>query len=138
MTDISEALINVLSADSRIEELVGDRIYPMILPEDCSLPAIVYTPIYCDYDTVLGGDSGYVKQTVQIVCHDRTYKRARKLSRIVKDIIQDTHGDMGGLYIEAVFIKTDTIISGNTSLKFNTEEYMSSIEFDFYFNEKEN
>ena len=38
--------------------------------------------------------------------------------------------------IQAVFIKTDYEYNGNTALKFNTEEYLSSIEFEFYYNEK--
>ena len=40
---------------------------------------------------------------------------------------------MGGVFIEAVFIKTDYELNTNTSLKFDTEEYMCSIEFEFYY-----
>ena len=43
---------------------------------------------------------------------------------------------MNGLCIQAVFVKSDYEYNGNTALKFDTEEYMSSIEFEFYFNEK--
>ena len=43
---------------------------------------------------------------------------------------------MNGLLIQAVFVKSDYEYNGNTALKFDTEEYMSSIEFEFYFNEK--
>ena len=42
---------------------------------------------------------------------------------------------MSGLFIEAVFIKTDFDIDGNSSLKFDMDEYMSSIEFEIHFNE---
>jgi len=137
MKDICQALYEYLKSVDAIEEKVGDRIYPILLPQDCYLPAIVYSPVYCDYDSALQGDTGFVKQTVQIVCHDTTYKKTRELSRLVKNAIQDYRGDMKGLNIQAVFIKTDYELSGNTSLKFNTEEYMSSIEFEFHFNENE-
>ena len=63
------------------------------------------------------------------------YKR-QELSRMVKRAFQDFHGNMCGLEIQAVFIKTDYEYNGNTALKFNTEEYLSSIEFEFYYNEK--
>jgi hypothetical protein len=43
---------------------------------------------------------------------------------------------MCGLNIEAVFIKSDYEYNGNTALKFDTNEYMSSIEFEFHFNEE--
>ena len=137
MIDISEALFKYLSSVPEITDLVGDRIYPVLLPEDCALPAIVYSPVYCDYDSALQGDTGFVRQTMQVVCHANTYLKTRRLSRMVKNAIQDFRGDMEGLNIAAVFIKTDYELSGNTSLKFDTEEYMSSIEFEFHFNEKE-
>ena len=42
---------------------------------------------------------------------------------------------MSGWVIEAVFIKTDFDLDGNSSLKFDVDEYMSSIEFEIHFNE---
>jgi hypothetical protein len=133
--DISEALYKHLSLYKPIADRVANRIYPLILPQNCALPAIVYSPVVANYDSALSGDTGFVRQTIQIVCHDKTYKKARELSRLVKQRIQDFQGNMGGLNIQAVFIKTDYELNGNTSLKFDIEEYMSSIEFEFYFNE---
>ena len=62
------------------------------------LPAIVYSPVLANYDSALKGDTGFVRQTIQIVCHDITFKKTRELSRIIKKLIQDLHGDMGGLF----------------------------------------
>ena len=136
MKDISQAVFEFLKTRDEIVERVEDRIYPVVLPQNASLPAIVYSPILATYDSALQGDTGSVRQTMQFVCHDKTYKRSRELSRIVKKAFQDFHGDMCGLWIEAVFIKTDYEYNGNTALKFDTEEYMSSIEFDIQYNEK--
>ena len=136
MKDISQAVFEFIKTRDEIVERVGDRIYPIVLPQNASLPAIVYSPILANYDSALQGDTGYVRQTMQFVCHDRTYKKSRELSRMVKRAFQDYHGDMCGLWIEAVFIKTDYEYNGNTALKYDTEEYMSSIEFDIQFNEK--
>lgn len=122
--------------DVGISNYVCGRIYPIILPEDAPLPAIVYTPVLANYDSALQGDTGYVRQTIQFVCHDTTYSKSRELSRKVKRVFQDYHGDMCGLFIQAVFIKSDYEYNGNTALKFDTEEYMTSIEFEFYFNEE--
>lgn len=136
MTDICQAVYGYLCSQSKIVERVGKRIYPSILPEDAPLPSIVYSPILANYDSALQGDTGYVRQTMQFVCHDSTFKKARELSRLVKKAFQDYKGDMQGLEIQAVFIKSDYEYNGNTSLKFDTEEFMSSIEFEFHFNEK--
>lgn len=136
MKDICQAVYGRLCSDANISRYVCDRIYPIVLPEDAPLPAIVYTPVLANYDSALQGDTGYVRQTIQFVCHDTTYKKSRELSRKVKRLFQDYHGDMCGLNIEAVFIKSDYEYNGNTALKFDTDEYMSSIEFEFHFNEE--
>jgi len=136
MKDISQAVFEYLKTRDEIVGRVDDRIYPIVLPQNASLPAIVYSPVLANYDSALQGDTGYVRQTMQFVCHDTTYKKCRELSRMVKRAFQDYHGDMCGLWIEAVFIKTDYEYNGNTALKYDTEEYMSSIEFDIQFNEK--
>ena len=136
MKDICQAVYEHLASQTVISELVNKRIYPSILPEDAPLPSIFYSPILANYDSALQGDTGFVRQTIQFVCHASTFKKARELSRLVKKTFQDYTGDMQGLDIQAVFIKSDYEYNGNTSLKFDTEEFMSSIEFEFHFNEK--
>ncbi len=137
MKDICQAVYERLCSDAYISRYVCGRIYPIVLPEDAPLPAIVYTPVLANYDSALQGDTGFVRQTIQFVCHDTTYKKSRELSRKVKRVFQDYHGDMCGLNIQAVFIKSDYEYNGNTALKFDTDEYMSSIEFEFHFNEEQ-
>lgn len=136
MKDICQALYEYLTEVSAIQSRIKGRLYPIMLPENAPLPAIVYSPVLANYDSALQGDTGFVRQTVQFVCHDTTFKKARDLSRLVKAAIQDYTGDMKGLYIQAVFIKSDYEYNGNTALKFSTDEYMSSIEFDIHYNEK--
>ena len=137
MKDICRAVFEYVSSCAEIQEKVNGRIYPVQLPQDAPLHAIVYAPELAGYNSAMQGDTGFVRQTMQFVCHERTYKRARELSRLVKNALQDYHGDMCGVEIQAVFIKSDYEYNGNTALKFDTEEYMSSIEFEIFFNEKE-
>ena len=133
--DLLEAIYSYLVKNKSVKSKVGDKIYPVLLPQDCVLPAIVYAPVVANYSSAHQGDTGYVKQTVQITCHATTFKEARQLSRLIKKLLQDYRGNMSGLFIEAVFIKTDFDIDGNSSLKFDMDEYMSSIEFEIHFNE---
>ena len=136
MKDICVALYEYLSRDAELKAQIEDRLYPVVLPQSASLPAVVYTPMLAGYDSALTGDTGYVRQSIQINCHGKTFKKARELSRLIKSKLQDFHGDMRGLHIEAVFIKSDFLSDSNTALKFDTDEYMWVIEFEFHFNEK--
>ena len=103
MMDICQAIYAYLNENEQIRECVGNKIFPIMLPEDAPLPAIVYSPVLANYDSALQGDTGFVRQTIQFVCHDRTFKKARELSRLVKRAFQDFHGNMCGLEIQAVF-----------------------------------
>lgn len=136
MKDICQAIYEYLSRDAQVRERVGGRLYPVMLPQDAPLPAIVYSPVLANYDSALTGDTGYVRQTIQFNCHDTTFMKARELSRLIKRKLQDYHGEMSGLYIEAVFIKSDFLENANTALKFSNEEYMAVIEFDIHYNEE--
>ena len=102
MKDICQAVYEKLCSDLNISRYVCGRIYPIVLPEDAPLPAIVYTPVLANYDSALQGDTGFVRQTMQLVCHDTTYKKARELSRKVKCVFQDYSGDMCGLNIHQI------------------------------------
>ena len=75
MKDICQAVYEKLCSDLNISRYVCGRIYPIVLPEDAPLPAIVYTPVLANYDSALQGDTGFVRQTMQLVCHDTTYKK---------------------------------------------------------------
>ena len=136
MKDICIAVYEYLMGIAEINSVIQGRLYPEMLPEDAPLPSIVYSPVLANYDSALQGDTGYVRQTIQFVCHAKTFGQARELSRLVKKALQDYTGNMNGLIIQAVFIKTDYVYNGNTALKFSTDEYMSSIEFEIHFNEK--
>ena len=82
MKDICQAVYERMCADKSISKCVGDRIYPIMLPEDAPLPAIVYSPTLANYDSALQGDTGYVRQTMQFVCHDKhTRERGNCLAR---------------------------------------------------------
>ena len=54
--DILESLYKYLSSNDKIRQIVTDKIYPLLLPQDCTLPAIVYAPVVANYDSALQGD----------------------------------------------------------------------------------
>lgn len=137
MKDLFASLYQHILNDEEIKKAIKDRLYPVILPEDAPNPAIVYTPIFGHYGSALQHDTGFARQTVQFVVHASSFKEARILKRLLKKSLQDYKGYMGDIFIEATFIKSDYTYSTNTSLKFSTEEFCESIEFEFYYQEEE-
>ncbi|MEG1806112.1 MAG: DUF3168 domain-containing protein [Clostridia bacterium] len=136
MKDICQCLFEYLTSSKELATKVGRKVFPLIMPQETLLPAIVYSPINASYDSALSGDTGYTRQTIQFNCHDKTFKKARELSRIVKKLLQDYTGDMNGVNIQSVFVKSDFMLNGNTADKYATEEFMAVIEFEICFNEE--
>ena len=52
MTDICQAIYAYLSKNEQIRERVGDKIFPIMLPEDAPLPAIVYSPVLANLSLI--------------------------------------------------------------------------------------
>jgi len=133
--DFFECLVEYLLSINDLQEVIGNKLYPNILPQESSLPAIVYTPISASYDESLQGSTGFVRQVVQFSIHDTTFGKARQASRIVKAILQDFRGDMCGLFVQATHILSDLSIDRNSKKSFDVDEYTSVLEFSFEYTE---
>lgn len=136
MTDILQAITQALRESKEITDIVGEDIYPMFIPQYAKVPAVVYYPVSSAYDSALTKDTGFVVSIVQFDCHDKSFKKARILSRAVKRLFQDYSGDLFGVDIQATFIKSDFIVNGSSSNKFDNEDTVHVIEFEFHYNEK--
>jgi len=135
MKDILISVYDVLKKDKDIESIVGDNIYASYLPQYNKSPAIVYSLVSSTYDSELGVDTDFVRTIVQISCHETTFKKARVLSRKVKKLFQNLSREVAGINIQATFIKSDFILGGGEVGKFDADEYIHILEFEFFHNE---
>lgn len=72
---------------SAIKSLAGGRVYPIVLPDTATLPAIVYQRISSVPVTSLDGDSGLDSVRIQISTWSATYKEAKELSQSVRNAL---------------------------------------------------
>ena len=63
---IEDGLVALLSADSGVSALVGNRIHPLVLPRKPTYPALVYQRVSGERVRSLSGPSGRVRPRVQI------------------------------------------------------------------------
>jgi len=81
---IESSLRSYLLADSDISALVGDRIYPMTLPANSELPAIVYQTISNTREQVMNHKSGIAHPRIQLTCWCDTYSEVKNLAEKVR------------------------------------------------------
>ena len=80
---------NHLVADSSITALVNSRVFPITLPEQVTLPAIVYTPISgAPENSLLGFDSQLIRYDLQIDCWANRYTGVIALGLAIRNRLQ--------------------------------------------------
>lgn len=101
MTTIVEQLRTYLLADATIAGLVGTRIYPAKLPQDPTMPAIMYQYIDGNSDISTDGPTGLATSTVQVDCWGASYSQMDALYEAVRLRL---NGYAGGDEVQGVFL----------------------------------
>ena len=86
---IEERLRDHLAADSGLSGTIGTRIFPLLMPQEPTLPALVYTRISGPRDNTHDGPSGLVSTRIQISCWATSYKTAKQTADLVRLALAD-------------------------------------------------
>lgn len=127
---LEEAVFSYLTANTDVKNRIADRLYPLLLPQDCLFPSVVYSLVSIERTPALERDSGFVKQILQFSCHAKSYKESVNVVEIIRNTLQNFKGDMVGLDIGAILIKLEVV-----TFEPDTKNYIAIIEFEFQFNE---
>ena len=84
MPTLEENLITELEAAAPVTALVGTRIFPVILPQNTTLPAITYQVVTTVLMPTLDGESGLENALFQIDCWAAGYAAAKDLAATVR------------------------------------------------------
>ena len=95
MSDIGKAIRTRLAADTDVAADVGTRIFPRAMPQDATLPAIVYQLISSISDDAIGAAAGIVTALVQVDVYADTHLAANNLAEDVRDSLHGFAGTMG-------------------------------------------
>jgi hypothetical protein len=68
--------------------LVSGRMHPVVIPQDCKLPAIRYATVSAAPDQSLCGSSGLMRNSVQVDVYSLSYAEVRSLRESVVSAMQ--------------------------------------------------
>ncbi|MEA1961278.1 MAG: hypothetical protein U9N81_08430 [Bacillota bacterium] len=128
---LEEAVYSYLITQTAVYEKIADRLYPLLLPQKCQLPAVAYTMVSVDRSPALQKDTGFVKDTLQFSCHAKSYSEAVSVAKLLRNALQDFNGNMNGIHIGGVLVVSETV-----NYESATKNYSAHIEFEFHFNEE--
>jgi len=101
---IEEALRSILVTAATT---AGERIYPLSLPADPTLPAIVYTRISTPRLRSLTGFAGLARPRLQFLAWASSYAAAKVLADEIRTALDGYQGTVSGLQIQSSFAENE-------------------------------
>lgn len=97
-----------LTADSSIEALVGERIYPIIIPQaELGRPALTYSQESGSYLEQLDGNNDLRFAEFEINCWSTSYLQARTIAATVDSVFTGYRGTFGSHTVESIRKSSD-------------------------------
>lgn len=96
-----------LTAHAGLSALIGDRLYPMRLPEGVTFPAMTYQRISTPRMRSHSGPSGLASPRFQYDCWDVTYAGAGAVARELRLALDGYRGGMGQIETFANFLEDE-------------------------------
>lgn len=103
---ISDHLNTYLNAQSSITSIVSTRIYPVILPQKPTYPAITYRDDDHDVDETFAGQSGPTDSIYSIDAWATTYAGTTTLGNAIRTALVNTAEAFGGINIHKCILIT--------------------------------
>ena len=94
--DISDALYNYLSNYAGLTALVSTRIYPLVLPQDGTLPAVAYQKVSAIRTHTMGNDPGVARPRYQFTCWGETPTEAKEVAAQIRAALQNQRNQLWG------------------------------------------
>ena len=84
---IQAQIFTALTGSADVIAIAGSRVYPVRLPREAVLPAVVYQVPSIEPVSSMSGDSGIDNNTVAIVCWAKEYATAHELAYAVRNAL---------------------------------------------------
>lgn len=108
MATIEEAFVARTSTVGTIASLVSTRIYPLVVPQDISKPALAYQRLSHVPYRSHSGFSNLSRTRLQVTVEAASYTSARAIAAAVRSCWESFKGTAGGVSIEACFVENDS------------------------------
>src|ERR1044072_6747714 len=92
LADLRLGIRNLLLANAGIVGVVGDRVYPVVLPQGVTQDSLVYTRISEGENSTFLGPSGLLSTRIQLDAYSLSADRATTLADLVKEYVSGYRG----------------------------------------------
>lgn len=79
-----QRVVSALMGYPPLTDLIADRLYPLVLPQNCPLPAAVYFKVSAPRVHSLSGQSGLANVRIQVTTWARTYPEVKGVAEAMR------------------------------------------------------
>jgi len=126
---IEKKMVAVLLDSTTVTNLVGDRIFPVVVRSDGDLPGITYQRTYGERTYTMAGSGGWARVTISLACWARDYSQARSMAdavRLALDAYSGTDSDD---------IQIGKVTDGADSYDADLDVFGCSLDLEVQYNE---
>ena len=133
---IDDAMYSYLSTYAGLVALVSKRIYPIVMPLNCILPAVSYQRISTERVHAFSSDTALTAATFQVSSWAKSdtvrkgYSHTQLISEQVRKALQNYSGSMGSMTVNAVLL-----IGELTDYDTSTDTYAIHQDFEVWYQE---
>lgn len=134
-TTIETAIYSILTADDTILSLVSTKIYPKILPQSSTVPAITYNQISGPRGHTMSGPDGTVASRYQINCWDSTYAGAKAIAEAVRKELDGYTGTVNSRQIDSIMLDNEGDMPDGENNINNVRRFGKMLDFIIFYQE---
>ena len=107
MSVVEEAIHTILTSESAITNIVATRVYPVVIPQGGTIPAVTYQRISTPRIWDLDGPDGMATPRMQLNCWGTSYSSASSLSNAVRGVLDNYSGTADSVVIHQVALEDE-------------------------------
>jgi hypothetical protein len=127
IAQIDEAIYSALTGNATLTGLVSTRIYPLVLPQECDLPAVTFFRVSNLHNHGMGGDVTLMETRLQI----SSLADSVSMMRTVSDAVRGVLSRWRGTY-ESVVVQDSLLDSEMDDFEPETEVYQCIQDYIIY------
>lgn len=135
MSDIGKDIRTYLQTQSDVTAIIGTRMFPRVLPQGESLPAIVFSLVTSTSEHKITGASSGVRAIVQLDCYAETHIAANDLSEKVRLALHGYSGTAGSSTIGSSLLENKREMFDAPTDGSDVPAYRVMMEWEIWHNE---
>jgi hypothetical protein len=127
---IETALFSYVTGDVAVGGLIGARMYPVILPQDPTYPAVRYAVVSAPREHDHDGPNGLVRARVQVDVYGVTYASVKAVKEAIRGRLDGFRGNMAGVTVGSAHL-----LSERDGFEDSAGVFDVSFDFSIWFHE---